>query len=238
MLLTYERLDLAARTLRAVLGLAYTEEPVHLHIADDGSANHDAHLKALYAIAKELWDEQQHPRFGEFRFSWHNTERRGYGASYNLATQFLHEDCDKILVLEDDWELSRPLDLDGIARMLDAETPLGPVGCVRLGYLGFWQPIYAEFLHIADQTVALLHPGSPSQDVFAGHPRLETRDFQRRVGPWPEDTSPGETELTVAGRGAARNGVIWPVDLVHPRGDLFGHIGTASLNAVRPGERI
>jgi hypothetical protein len=72
----------------------------------------------------------------------------------------------------------------------------------------------------------LLDGDSPEPHVFAGHPRLETVGYQRRVGEWPEGLLPGETEFSVAHYQWARMGVVWPMDLVKPSGDLFCHIGT------------
>lgn len=232
-LLTYERLDCSARTLRAVLSLAHTVDPIHLHIADDGSKNHEEDVNTLVRIAWEHLDAN-----GGHRITWHNSERRGYGASYNLATQYLHDDCDRVLVLENDWELTRALDLDKVTTLLNQRTPWGQSGCVRLGYLGYTEPMWAQVDIIAGQKVLILNPDSPSRDVFAGHPRLETVTFQRCVGLWPEDRSPGLTELAVADRREAREGVIWPMELVQPIGDLFAHVGSLSLNAVAPGTRI
>ena len=72
-----------------------------------------------------------------------------------------------------------------------------------------------------------LDPSSPERHVFTGGPRLETVTFERDIGIWPENLQQGKTEMEVASRAEARAGVVWPMDLVKPNGDLFVHIGAA-----------
>lgn len=235
-LLTYagptspERLDYAVRTLRAALKYVETDDPIHLHIADDGSADHEGHVNTLTRVA---WAYLESNEPGH-RITWHNSEHRGYGASYNLATQFVHDDCEHVIYLEDDWELQRPLQVDPLRAVLGKSGPYGTIGMVRLGYLGFWEPLRGTVDHIERQTVLALDPQSLSADVFAGHPRIVHREWERIVGPWPEGLAAGQTEVSVAARPAARTGVVWPMDVVAPRGDLFSHIGTVSVNNERP----
>lgn len=246
-LLTYggspERVSYAESSLKSISSMLRYSGPLHLHIADDGSPN--GHVEMLREIASNahrvIRGEPVHP-WDEV--SWTNSERRGYGANWNAATGRVHGRGGLVLPLEDDWELTRELDLDPLARAL--MTPLdlptdelvrhgiASLGCIRLGYLGFWAPIRGTFVHHVGQTFVLLDRDSPSQDIFAGHPRLETVEWERWVGLWPEGRSAQETELAVCGRPAARTGVAWPVDLVQTWGSLFGHIGT--VPAANPGE--
>lgn len=212
-LLTYDRLNYAERTLRTLASNLLWSGELRLHIADDGSP--DAYRCRLHDLAREL--------FG-VPVTVTNTERRGYGASYNAATMAVHESSDLILPLEDDWTLTRPLDADHIAAVL-ADRSAGFVGMVRLGYLGFVEPILGSTVHLAGGTYLLLDPASPSHDVAAGHPRIETVEWARRVGPWTEGLDPGQTERDWTGRPAARRGVLWPLD-VSATGNCFCHIGT------------
>jgi len=220
MLLTYERTDYALETLEGLNSYLRTSEPVHLHIADDGSRQE--HWEKVLNYAQRLtWVA---------RLTTSNSGRQGYGANYNLGTQAIHQDCDIILPLEDDWRLVRDLRLDPLAAMLRNDPR---VSCIRLGYIGWTQPLRGEFFASQGQTLLLLDPDSPEPHVFAGHPRLETREYERRVGPWPTGLRAGETEFAITHRAAARQGVVWPADLIHPRGDLFAHIGTISSEAIR-----
>jgi len=215
-LLTYSRLEYAQQTLDALAVNLYAPEPVWLHIADDGSSQE--YRDSLWKLAKVYWGEN---------VSMTNSERGGYGASYNLSTQLMHKVCDLFLPLEDDWQLIRPLDLSPMVEVLRAGNP--EARCIRLGYLGYTQELRGKFFWASHTHWLALDPASSEPHVFSGHPRLETLEFQRAVGPWPEGLSAGETEFRVAHRPEARKGVVWPVELVNPAGDAFVHIGAVNV---------
>lgn len=209
-LLTYNRMGVARRCLESVARNLQTLEPFWLHIADDGSPQE--YRDELLGLARSLYGDN---------VSITNSERAGYGGNYNLATQFVHQIADIMLPLEDDWELVRELDLDPIARVLRE----GIFGCVRMGYIGLTEELRARFVLAAGLHWLELDPDSPERHIFAGGPRLETVEWERAVGPWPERMEQGLTEFEVAGWPAARHGVAWPIDLIYPRGDAFVHIG-------------
>lgn len=217
-LYTFDRLASAQRTLDALAAnLRTREHALWWHIADDGSSQD--YRDALWRQAGELG--------GECR-SITNSERRGYGGSHNEAMRFVRTilGLAAILHMEDDWNLERTLDLDPLVAVLHEEPR---IGCIRLGRLGYYHPLHAEFVWAGQQHFALLDPESPSQYVFSGGPRLERPDWTARVGEWPEHRPAGETELDICGRTAARTGVAWPLDLVKPRGDLFSTGAAASV---------
>lgn len=211
-LFTFDRKEYAERTLRCALDLINYSGRLIVHIADDGSP--EGYANDLERIAGGYPHVQA--------VSQSNARQRGYGASFNLATQHVHLVADVVLALEDDWELVKPLHLDPLVLALRDSR----LGCIRMGYIGYTQPLHAEFIEVDEQHFLLLDPHSAEPHVFAGHPRLETVAWERSVGPWPEDFNPGATEMSVSVRWEARQGVAWPVDLIHPRGDLFAHIGT------------
>lgn len=213
-LLTYDRFDYACKTLESVAANLTAPEPLHLHIADDGSSQ--TYRDTLFALA------QKH--FGD-AVTMTNSERGGYGASYNLATQVVHHNCELVLPLEDDWELIRPLDLGPVCSVLRD----GTFGCVRLGYIGCTQELRGSFVSARERWWLRLDPDSPEPHVFAGHPRLEHYQWERSVGPWPEGLAAGVTEFQVAHRQEARQDVAWPVDLIPPSGNAFVHIGTEMI---------
>jgi len=185
----------ARTTLESALKNIATSHELKVHISDDGSPkSHIDKLKKICDIAG-------------FPCSVTNSERHGYGASYNLSTQYCHDDGDYFLMLEDDWELTRPLYIDPLIRSLDAG-----LGCIRLGYLGWTNPLFGELKKYSDMTFFEFDPDSDETHVWAGHPRLETKAFQRSIGPWPEGVDPGTTELLVAQRSEARQLVGWPLD--------------------------
>lgn len=204
--LSSPRHEYAMRTMDALrLNIKYSGN-IHWHIADDGSPKE--HILALRSSSATVTC----------------SDRRGYGANYNLATQALHSYCEYFLMVEDHWELTKELNLDPLVEALDAG-----INCIRLGYLGWTQELRGKIAAFANQTFLAFDPESPEPHVWSGHPRLETREFQRSVGPWPEGLDPGSTEFEVSKRPAARIGVVWPLDLgiragqIH--GTLFEHIG-------------
>lgn len=210
MLLTYNRLSYAIRTLESTLSLVHTTGDLSVHIASDGDG--DDYLSELMSLANN---------FDVSSITTSNSERSGYGANYNLGTQVAHGFASHVLPLEDDWELTRDLDLDIFVGALDELQ----AGCCRLGYLGYTQPLRGEFASAYGRHWLRLDPASPEPHVFAGHPRLETVAWERSVGPWPEGLEPGQTEFAVAHIAESRYGVLWPVQEIKPYGDLFAHIG-------------
>lgn len=213
------RLNYATRTLQSLARgtragarprLHYSG-PLHFHLADDQSQAD--YLRELELVAESLGHVP----------STSSGQGRGYGASYNAATGRLHDDYSLYLCVEDDWELVNDLDLDPFVAALTARPDI--LGCIRLGYIG-WATgeFYGALVEAAGNVYFLFSPASTEHHVFSGHPRLETRDWQRRLGLWPERLNAGATEWEVAGREASRIGVAWPLG-VRPH-SLFAHIGT------------
>lgn len=206
------RSEYARITLESVLKNLKTKEELKFHIADDGSD--PEHIESL----KKLCDKYKKP------YSFTNAERRGYGASYNLATQQCHWDGDYLLMLEDDWKLTRELNLDDMVNGLDSG-----LNCIRMGYLGWTSPLYGTFMKYGDATYLEIDPKSEETHVWSGHPRLETKEFQRNMGPWPEGVDPGTTEFLVSQRDESRQKVAWPLDFninaSQQWANCFAHIG-------------
>lgn len=220
LLLTYAesmdspRAKYAEKTLRCVLDNLNYSGPVSVHIADDGSPQE--YRDRLVDIAGGYKRVQG--------VTVTNSERRGYGASYNLATQVVHTWADVVLPLEDDWELPKDLgkELDINAHVQTLMTTA--IQCIRLGYLGFTQDLNGTLGIQNGQTYLLFDPDSPERHVSAGHPRLETVRYEREVGPWEEGLDPGMTEHVWCGHPGARRGVAWIMS--SPLSGYFKHIGT------------
>jgi hypothetical protein len=255
-LLTAHRLEYAVTTARALARNLHHDGPVHWHIADDG--DDDNYIGAIAdaicegaAVGWQRWsltlERSEHaPAMHVARrdITTSNAVGRGYGASYNLAMQTTHHVADYHLVVEDDWELRRPLDTAPIIKMLErkghqtreewpwaVEAPAGfDARSVRLGYLGYQWPVTMHLFKTDEHLWAALDPDSPEQHIAAGHPRIETTEYQRAVGPWPEGLNPGATELGWCQTAEARRGVVWPLTIVSLTGsisgDLFAHIGS------------
>jgi len=222
-LYTCNRPEYSKRTLAALAKFIKAPAALYLHIADDGT---DGNGKKLVAQAVKT---------GKFAaVSLSESGHNGYGASYNLATQKTHQLADIQLAMEDDWEATRELDLSPLCQALFRARPA--IDCIRLGYLGFTQDLWGQAIKFMDSTYLLLDGTSDEPHVFAGHPRLETTAFQRRVGPWPTGLAAGATEFYVAKLPEAREGVAWPMDFVRPlQGDLFAHIGTDKADEAQGG---
>lgn len=220
MLLTYApdmdspRKDYARETLMSTLKALDYPGQISVHIADDGSP--EMHRERLREIA------------GGYPFvkgiTVTNAERGGYGHSYNLATQVIHlHEGTIILPLEDDWRAVGPLNIRQHVQALMT----GEVGCIRLGYLGLTGALRGTVRPIAGMPYLVFDGDSSERHVAAGHPRLETIEWQRSVGPWPERDREGKpldagtVEFIWCGREAARRGVAWPM-----RDGPYAHIGT------------
>lgn len=212
LLLTYNRLQYAEITIRSLLENMRYSGHIFVHIADDGtSEEYRNHLIDVAGAYKNVYGVSQS-----------SSERGGYGKNYNVATQIIHrENTDLVLPLEDDWRLERELDIDSFLGVFLQE----PLSSIRLGYLGWTQPLLCSPVIIDGKFYLSIDPMSPEPHVFSGHPRLETVAWERRLGLWPEGLNPGQTEFTVAHIPEARQGILWPCD-IHPRGDMFSHIGT------------
>jgi hypothetical protein len=220
LLLTYApdmespRVNYARKTLTSALhAIGSYLGQVSVHIADDGSPSQ--HRNTLIEIAGG------YPCVRGVTST--NAERRGYGHSYNLATQTIHiYEGSIVLVLEDDWEAEGDLRIEQHVRALLNEG----VGCIRLGYLGATEELRGTVRWFADEPYLLFDPKSEERHVSAGHPRLETIEWQREVGPWDEHDpmgyplNAGTVEWLWCGRPAARKRVAFPLC----RGP-FAHIG-------------
>lgn len=211
LLLTYKRTDYACETLKSTLDNLKFDGEIAVHIADDGSPK--KHVDTIRKVAGG------YPHIVAVGSS--NSERGGYGRNYNLATQQIHASSDFVLCLEDDWRLTRQLDINHLCKVLKSKPH---IGCIRMGYLGFTDKLDGHLERHEGETFLVFEPSSLEKHVFAGHPRLESVEWQRYVGAWPEGLAPGATELAVCG--IARSGVAWPLDLVAPNGDMFVHIGS------------
>lgn len=194
----HPRVGYAYSCLASLLkNLTFKEGDLHWHIADDGSPHeHIEQLVHMIKLANQLTPTVT------------NSGHNGYGANYNLSTQETHN-YDMVLALEEDWELVRPFDLSHLANVLMAKQE---VGCIRLGRIGWTGELKGKLVQIEGRTFLLFDPDSSEHHVFAGAPRLETVEFERKLGPWPEGLRAGSTEWEVCKRPQSRIGVAWPMD--------------------------
>lgn len=210
----HPRAEYARECLNSLLALlTYEGGQLIWHIADDGSPQE--HRNSLVEQCRE-WSIIP---------TVSNSEHRGYGANYNLSTQYTHQ-ADMVLCLEEDWQLIRQFDLTNLANALMAYQG---IRCIRLGRIGWTGELRGSLIQVEDQTFLLFDPMSSEHHVFAGGPRLETVDFERKLGPWPEGLRAGTTEWEVCKRLESRIGIAWPLDAgvnsTELHSTLFNHIG-------------
>lgn len=213
--LEHPRTKYAHQCLEALLKkLSYQEGNLLYHIADDGSP--EEHVASLTRLC-EKYDKLPTVSL---------SQRMGYGGNMNAATQIIHQIADMVLQVEEDWELVRPFDLSNLARAMEESNE---INCVRLGYLGWTNPLRGQVIQSASQSFLLFDPDCEEVHVFAGHPRLEKVSFERSIGEWPEGIKAGWTEMEICKRQESRIGVTWPLDAeVNASQDycrLFAHVG-------------
>jgi glycosyltransferase involved in cell wall biosynthesis len=216
MLITYNRTELAKRTIQGVLkNLIYPN--LVWHIADDGSDI--GHVNTLLELLSE----------SGISASVTNAGRRGVGRSMNLGMNYcLEQGAEYILWLEDDWELTQEFDLRQCVSLLD-DSPRD-VGMVRLGYIS--PGIEGALISGAGRLWWQLHKGSTY--TFTGHASLRSKQFCLAYGPYQEGLAPGETELYMCGTFNNKPGPNVVIPAFTGEWGVFGHIGSESLKDLKP----
>lgn len=208
-LITYKRTDYAVRTVRSVgENLRYDGE-LGWYVADDGSSlDHYEMVKTAVSNAGVLWGA-------------HQTKRQGYGYSANTAWRSLYQDrgVPITLWLEDDWSLTRPLNITPYVSLLMEKS--SEVGMVRLGYM----PINLSLYSCGHAGRMYLHVSKSQQYAYSGNPHLKHFSFRTAYGELPESLNPGDTEIAYDHKIRTTSGpeIWWPLEI----GDrpYFAHIG-------------
>ena len=209
-LITYKRTDYAVRTVRALnANLHYPNWG--WYVSDDGSPRE--HMQQV----------EENIDAGDRHLVGSHTESISYGAGCNRALNEAFSQGQLVLMLEDDWELSQPLDVWKWAALL-MERP--DIGMVRMGYLnvGLGANLIGHngsLYWMLDDTESRHH----STFAFAGHPALIHQRFFDSYGGYPEKWQPGDTELRMCWQVASQQGpaIVWPVEL--GAAGPFAHIG-------------
>jgi hypothetical protein len=208
---TFKRTDVALRTIAAARQYLHYPD-LYWYVADDGSPQ--AHVEAVLEAVGSLNG---------------HTERRGYGANASAAWQSADSISALTFWLEDDWELTAPLDLYPYAALLMERDD---IAMVRLGYLN--PGIRGECVsHGGALYWKLDHePAEHWQLAFTGHPSLRHRRYRQAYGDYPTGLGPGDTELAYAYQYRTGSGpaIVWPA--AYPPNGLFSHIGTVKTETM------
>ena len=191
-------------------------------IADDGSPQQIDHLDD---VRQQLKDN----------FTLTNALRAGVGKSKNLALVEAFKLSPLVLMLEDDWILTRQLDLIDYVKILDQYDE---IGMIRLGYLGGTMQAYLTSYN--DITFWDLERGSGVY-IYSGQVSLRHERFYNACGFHPEGVDAGTEELDMCKK---YNGIetapkiVWPASFgctLNSPNNLFHNIGmNDSLNNVQP----
>lgn len=205
-LLTYQRTDYAVRTIRSTCEKLRHDGPISWYVADDGSA--PTHVGRVMA---------QLEAHGADILGMHS-QRLGPGANWNRAIAKALEAADVLVWLEDDWELTRELDVTPYLQLL-AERP--DVGMVRLGYLA----VGLALTSVGHAGRHYLQMERSTQYAYSGNPAVRHRRFHDSYGDYPTDRNPGECEIALDAVFRSKSGptIWWPVDL--GGWSVWGHVG-------------
>lgn len=186
LLLTYKRTDLSIRTIEStVKNLQYPKELISWYVCDDGSPK-----KEFNQVIDCLKDN------GQQILGSHNRRIRNEGQedtffagkSYNLGLGICHQNTDFVLVLENDWELERELDLIPYVKLLQEREDVGAVSFRILSVgadvhtVGHAGRVYLKYLRT-------------TQYAFSGNPYIRHARFTKYYGWFTEDCNPGNMEL-------------------------------------------
>lgn len=160
---------------------------LRLHVADDGSDD-DTYIKHMCIRAQQIWGLTPH---------YTNSQRRGIGASLNLALAQLKDDY--WMYITDDWVLTKDLDVSQAIKLLTIHT----YGFVRLGPIH--PNIRATVKFNAEHGWWLELDPSSGGFVFATRPFIAPKWFHQNVGPFDEGLDAYETERLYSKRVASTN---------------------------------
>lgn len=217
-----ERTMMALETIRALKENLLNVTPEFI-ICDDSSPN-PGHVPAL----KEALKDNNAVFF--------DAEKHGVGMSKNLglrhAFRFTGQDNICALLLEDDWVLKEPLNIQAYCDVLNHAED---VGIIRFGYLGGLD-LRAKFATYLGHTFWDIYDG---MYVYSGQVSLRHKRFYSVIGYHTPDIDPGHEELDMCYRYAKLDEdkklkILYPADF----GVTFQHgpfrtIGDFSVNSGR-----
>lgn len=214
-----ERTMTALETIKALKANLLNVTPEFI-ICDDSSPN-PGHIPALQEALKDD------------NTVFLDSKKRGVGVSKNLGLDHAFNNFNyTVLLLEDDWILKEPLNIQAYMDVLEQNDELG---MIRLGYLGGLD-LRAKFAAYLGHTFWDVYDGSYA---YSGQVSLRHKRWYDIVGYHTPDLTPGDEELDVCYRYAKLDQdkklkILFPADY----GVTFQHgpfmtIGDFSVNSGR-----
>jgi len=215
LLTTYQRTDCALKTIQGIKQNFHYPQ-LWWWICDDGSPK--GHVSALV--------DEIGPTYNVRVF---DANRRGVGYGMNNSLRSIFDVSDLVLVMEDDWYLSLPLDVSPYVNTLvnHPET-----GMIRFGYLS---PNILGYTVSMENKLFWRIDSNGETYRFTGHPSLRHRRFHTVYGYYDEGLAPGMTELSMCGKVNQRPDgphILYPCEA--GAWGFFGHIGATSLADISP----
>lgn len=217
LLTTYNRTSTALKTIQAIKeNLKY--DNYGFMISDDGSEDPD-HISQLL--------EEIH---GFVPCYLYNGERKGVGHGMNYCMQYLWAlGVNHIMMVEDDWLLTKPLYLQAYVNLL---SNYPDIGMIRFGYLSAG---LSGNLISAENKLWWKFSKNDYQYIYTGHASIRHKRLHDFCGLFSEGLSPGQNELDFCAKyNSTVNApaIVW--DAEYGMFGPFDHIGGTSLADITP----
>jgi glycosyltransferase involved in cell wall biosynthesis len=200
-IITYDRYDEIRQTVEALAEFVRYSGQLRYVIADDSSpGGYVARLKRLRL-------------FRDLDATFISTETNGNGGWGVNANHLLGAvDSEYLLMLEDDYVLTRPLDLDPLVALMEDRPRIGMVRLrgtagTHLKYTQFEAdirqrcPDFRQGVGVTGKlNFLLINGGSPDLWIYSNGPHLKRRLFHAYHGLYPQGFKLGETEERMAHR--------------------------------------
>ena len=215
---TYNRLEMCLRTVRGIKeNLRWSN--LGFVLVDDGSGQ-----EYVDRVVKEI---------GATNHLWvYQSNHKGVGHNMNVGLQHIFDlGGELVLLLEDDWELTTPLDLTPYVNLLINHED---IGYVRMGYLSVG--LRGELISRENLLWFDIERNPNNQYNYVGHAGLRHKRLYDSLGKFSEGLSPGENELDYGSKynyATSAPKIVWPAEW--GVWGKFGHIGGVSLSGVKPG---
>lgn len=205
-IITFLRRDMFRRTVDNLIDKLHYSGPISWIIADDSTPEPDYQNFCL-SVFRKTWSNGL-PDHHEIRVEG-TPQNSGWGANANNAISKCEHDI--VFFIEDDYVLTRPLDLSPfVALLLENDA----VGLVRMDGIAGHRGINCQTAEtnirdylpghrdgvggLGDVHYWLIDQRSSHLNVYSNRPHLKHRRFHEFYGPYPEGYRLGQTESMFA----------------------------------------